>query len=241
MSSVDTAALVILAMNGMALGMSIILVSWIYALHRHARRVFEPLESSAGKTSPALPSVPRPSRWLAVRAAGPKAVQAALGSNRFTPCSWPDGMTGAYEFFISPQVHGWVIVTGSGLPDPGDDVDACFHFLTALSRRLGHVQFFHADRVLHHHAWARLDEGCVTRAFAWTGETGWNQGVETLAEIALRLKCPGYGDRSMTAREAETSSERVPLLAARWSIDPAEINRHLARQPGSAGGLASIY
>jgi hypothetical protein len=241
MSSVDTAALVILAMNGVALGVGIILASWIYALHRRARRL-ELFDSEAGKPRPVdMSFIQRPSSWLAIRAVSPQSVQMALGLNRFAPCSWLEGMTGGHEFFISPQVHGWVIVTGSGLPNPGDDVDSCFHFLVALSRRLGHVQFFHADRIVHYHAWARLDEGCVTRAFAWAGETVWSQGVETLPEIALRLKCCGYGEPSMTPQDAEANFEKVPLLAARWSLDPAEVNRRLARATGIAGWSATIY
>jgi len=241
MSSVDTAALVILAMNGMALGLGIILASWIYALHRRARHlgVFDSLPAKS--PPPDLPFPQRPASWLAIRAVAPGAVREALGLDRFAPCSWLESMTGGHEFFISPQVHGWVIVTGPGLPDPGEDVDDCFHFLMGLSRRLGHVQYFHAEPFGHHHAWARLDDGCVTRAFAWAGETVWNQGIETLPEIELRFKCLGYGDNSMSAQDAEMNREKISLLAARWSLDPAEINRHLSRRIGIAGWSARLY
>jgi hypothetical protein len=144
-------------------------------------------------------------------------------------------MTGGRTFFISPQVHGWVIVTGPGLPNPGDDADACFHFLTALSRRLGHVQFFHANGVLHHHAWVRMDEGCVTRAYAWADETVWTQGDKTLPEIELGLKCFGYGENPVTHESAEANTRRVPLLAARWSLDPAEVNNRLMKHVTGIG------
>jgi len=153
-----------------------------------------------------------------------------------------EGMMGGHEFFVSPRVHGWVIVTGLGLPNPSDDVDACFHFLIALSRRLGHVQFFHANLILQHHAWARLDEGCVTRAYAWADETVWNQGARTLPEIELGLECFDYGETSATNEYAGTNAEKVPLLAARWSLDPAEINRHFVKHTtGIAGESARIY
>ena len=118
-------------------------------------------------------------------------------------------MAGGHEFFISPRVNGWVIVTGLALPSPDDDVDACFLFLTALSRKLGHVQFFHAEKFTHHHAWARVDDGCVTRAYAWAGETVWNQGAKTMPEIELGLKCFVYGDNSATNEIAETNFEKV--------------------------------
>ncbi len=135
-----------------------------------------------------------------------------------------------HEFSISPRVNGWVIVTGPGLPDPGDDVDGCFRFLTYVSRKLGHVQFFHAEKFSAHHAWARLDNGCVTRAYAWAGETIWNQGATTTGESMLGLKCSGYGEDSgagfwVTKERASANVEKIPLLAARWSVDPGILHR----------------
>jgi hypothetical protein len=118
-------------------------------------------------------------------------------------------------------------------------VDATFLFLTALSRQLGHVQYFYASRLLHHHAWARLDDGCVTRAYAWTGETVWNQGVETLPEIEADVKLFGYGDGSATILDTETNFEKVPQLAARWSLDPAAVKLNSFQQSiGIAGESA---
>ena len=148
---------------------------------------------------------------------------------------------GGHEFFISPRLNGWVILTGMALPNPTDEVDATFLFLTALSRKLGHVQYFYANRLLHHHAWARLDDGCVTRAYAWAGETVWNQGVETLPEIQTRMKMFAYGDYSATNLDAETNFEKVPRLAARWSLDPAGVKLSTHRQAiGIAGESAFI-
>jgi hypothetical protein len=165
----------------------------------------------------------RPACWLAIRAATPERVRSALGLSRFVPCSWAEGMTGEHEFFISPRVNGWVIVTGLAIPTPDDDVDECFRFLVALSRKLGHVQFFHTQRFLHHHAWARLDDGYVTRAYAWADGTVWNQGPKTMPEIELGLKCFDYGEpcpRGVAARNAE----KVSRLAARWNFDPAAVD-----------------
>jgi hypothetical protein len=235
MSPADTLPLMLLAVHGLALGMGIIFLSLIYAMHRRAYY----LASAAGRSQKSFlffpPFLPRPTTWLAVRSANPKAVQAALGLNRSTLGSWPEGKVGGREFFISPQVHGWIIVTGPGLPNPGDDVDACFRFLTTLSRRLGHVQFFHANGILHHHAWARMDEGCVTRAYAWTGETVWTQGDKTLPEIELGLKCFGYGENPASNESAEIDTRKVPLLAARWSLDPAEVNNRLVKYATGIG------
>jgi hypothetical protein len=162
-----------------------------------------------------------------------------LGLQHAEPCSWAEGLAGGHEFFISPRVNGWVIVTGLGLPNPTDDVDATFLFLTALSRQLGHVQYFYASRLLHHHAWARLDDGCVTRAYAWAGETVWNQGTETLPEIDADVKLFGYGDPTATILDSETNFDKVPQLAARWSLDPAAVKLNSHQQfIGIAGETA---
>ncbi|HEV2328132.1 MAG TPA: hypothetical protein VGY56_05005 [Verrucomicrobiae bacterium] len=191
----------------------------IYA-HRRTRTA----EETSGGRVPAHSMFPqRPACWLAIRAATPERVRSALGLSRFAPCSWAEGMAGEHEFFISPRVNGWVIVTGLAIPTPDEDVDECFRFLVSLSRKLGHVQFFHAERVPHHHAWARLDDGYVTRAYAWAGGTVWNQGPKTMPEIELGLKCVGYGEpcpRSVAARNVE----RVARLAARWNFDPAAVD-----------------
>jgi hypothetical protein len=242
MSPSDYGSLVFLAMHGLALGLGIIVFSWIYALHRRARL----LEQASRHVSrpilfySAFPQ--RPTVWLAIRSATPEAVQTALGLGRCAPCSWSEGMTGEHEFFISPPVHGWVIVTGLGLPHPADDVDAVFLFLVALSRKLGHVEYFYAERMLHQHAWARVDDGCVTRAYAWIGEPVWDQGARTVSELELGVKCFSYGDNSATMADAEGNFEKVPLLAARWSLDPAEIKHFSAKQAtGIAGESARIY
>jgi hypothetical protein len=182
----------------------------------------------------------RPPLWLAVRATDARTVQAALGLDQPTPCSWKEGMMGRRRFFIGPPVNGWIIVTGSGLPNPSCDVDDCFRFITNLSRRLGHVQLFHADRILHHHAWVRVENGVVARAYAWAGETVWNQGAKTPAEVELSMKCFGYGDQpnsdSWAAVEWTAANVgKVPLLATRWSLDPARLND---RARNFAGGIA---
>jgi hypothetical protein len=132
-----------------------------------------------------------------------------------------------------------VIVTGVGLPNPSENVDDCFIFLSTLSRKLGHVQYFYAEKFSRHHAWARLDDGCVTRAYAWAGETIWIQGIETLPEIEIGVKTFGYGEQSAASLDAETNFEKMPLLAARWSLDPAEVKLNSIRQSiGIAGESA---
>jgi hypothetical protein len=185
----------------------------------------------------------QPARWLAVRAVNPSVVQAALKLHRPTPCSWEEGLAEAREdkLFISPPMAGWVLVVGSGLPEPSEDPDRCYHFLTGLSRKLGHVQFFSASRIVHHHCWALLERGRVYRAYAWAGETLWNQGPVTGAEKDLDLLCLEYASEPnpFALREAlSANAEKVNQLAARWSIDPGAITPEMWRGRGIVGAFS---
>jgi hypothetical protein len=171
----------------------------------------------------------QPCRWLAIKGHNPGAVQAALHLHAPMPCSWEEGLMEARErkLFISPPVSGWILVVGSSLPDPTEDVDECYHFLTNLGRKLGQIQFFSTNRVLNHHAWALIDKGRIFRAYAWAGETLWNQGQITAAEKDLKLSCFDYGSDAVGFEKKDAlalNAERVPMLAARWSVDPASID-----------------
>lgn len=189
----------------------------------------------------------RPACWLAVRSRNPFAVQRALGLHHPKPCSWLAGLAGEEKLFIAPPIKGWILVTGTGLPDPSEDVDACFRFVVELSRKLGHVQFFSASHVLHHHAWVQADGGRVLRAYAWAGRTLWNQGRRTAAEKELDVKCFDYADPGQEASFGQPDAlasnvDKVPLLAARWSLDPGRLEeRFLEKERGIAGEPSRRY
>jgi hypothetical protein len=194
------------------------------------------------RRSPA-PMFTGPIRWIAVRGGNPFLVQAALGLHNPMPCSWQEGLSAAHErrLFISPPIGPWVLVMGSNLPEPAEDVDKCYRFLLDLSRKLGHVQFFSINRAVNHHAWVQAEQGCILRAYAWAGRTLWNQGKVTRAEMDLGLKCFDYAttlDRFEFGRSdpLAVNTERVPLLASRWSVDPTSIDaRMLKEHQGIAG------
>ncbi len=225
----------LLGLTGLVFASGFIVFGWALAVNRHPRRKLNQLSHAQTLSATAAPRPRRPICWLAIRSVSPECVKSVLGLNHAAPCSWAEGLTGSHEFFISPRVHGWIIVTGLGLPNPTDDVDATFLFLTALSRKLGHVQYFYASRRLQHHSWARLDDGCVTRAYAWAGETVWDQGAATRPEVAAKVKLFGYGDDSATVQDTEGNYQKVSRLAAQWSLDPALVKLDY---PTSSIGIA---
>jgi hypothetical protein len=108
---------------------------------------------------------------------------------------------------------------------------------------VGQVQFFCINRVLQHHAWARLDDGRVYRAYAWAGQTVWNQGPFTFIETQLGIRCFDYFEQVQRVDFSQhdplaINTEKVPLLAARWSVDPSTIDD---RQFKSGQGIAGDF
>ena len=193
-----------------------------------------------------MPQFDLPCRWLAVRSTNPFLVQAALGLHNPSPCSWEEGVNAAHEqkLFVSPPVAGWILVMGSSLPEPCDDADRAYFLVLELSRKLGQVQFFSLNRVVNHHAWIQAEQGQILRAYVWAGKTLWNQGRMTRAELDLGLRCYDYEEsveRIDFGRAAPTSvnTEKVPLLAGRWSFNPTAVDTRMLRETrGIAGQLA---
>ncbi|MDX1953264.1 MAG: hypothetical protein SFY81_13870 [Verrucomicrobiota bacterium] len=189
----------------------------------------------------------RPVRWLTIRHQNVAAVQRALGLHKAALCGWTEAIAhlGDRRLFISPPIKGWILVVGQSLPDPADDPDRCFHFITRLSRELGRVQYFSYNRAVNHHCWVKADAGVIHRAYAWAGETVWNQGELTSAERNLGLKCYDYGESPLvfpfTARESHfANGDKVVLLASQWSIDPMGMaHLPLLSHPGITGEISA--
>ncbi|MBS33477.1 MAG: hypothetical protein CMO68_03625 [Verrucomicrobiales bacterium] len=187
----------------------------------------------------------RPRTWVAVRSRNPEDVARSMGLDGLRPCAFAEasGDPEAGRLFVSPPVNGWVVVMGGALPDPSEDIDACYHFLADMSGRLGHLQFFHGNPALGHHAWAKLIERKVVRAYAWIGETVWNQGDATRAEQKTGMRCFDYledGDEGSYQRWETVGAnvDRLPVLASIWSVDPVVFEDAAMRlKPGWGGRL----
>jgi len=186
----------------------------------------------------------RPQTWLAIKSRNLEMVQRALSLHDAKPCLWMDGLAGEKRLFVAPPVSGWILIFGPALPEPDDDVDACFRFLLNLSHKLGQVQYFSVNSALNYHAWARMDAGQVVRGYAWAGKTLWNQGEKTPQEIALGMRCMDYS----TILEVSSfgggdfgNAEKVHMLAAQWSIDPEKIDESLMEHEWGVAGEPSRF
>ncbi len=245
-------ASLLLSVLSFVLVMGIILVFLV--LHWRYRRILSDLSpSKAGPERPEPASLnyrhlKRPNCWLAIKNRNLLTVQSALALHNPKPCSWMEGLLrdGDRNVFVSPSVSGWILVIGSALPDPSDDVDACFRFLMELSRKLGHVQYFGSHDALDHHAWAQTENGRVLRAYAWAGRTLWNQGEPTPEESDLGMKCYDYEETAesppfSSVEFIASNSDKLHLLAARWSIDPEEIDKRFIEQDWGIVGEPSRH
>ena len=178
--------------------------------------------------------------WLAIKTEATDEVIAALELTDTQAANWNCGIGTIYAadlsdtyVFVTPPVKGWTFVVGVPLPHPvgRSFVDKLTPLLGALSSQFKDVQYFAAFPVIDFFAWARLERGKLTRAFA-IGDDGviWDRGRLTREEKALGLKLfdlRGIKGRSGDAGGAiilHPTEPQVLTLARAWSLDPATLD-----------------
>ena len=190
-----------------------------------------------------------PRRWMAFRSRNLGVVRNALGLSNAEVCSWEQGLSKASEssLFITPPIRGWILVFGHYLPNPTDDIDQFYRFMRGVSNEVGEVQYFCLDSVVSEHAWVRLIDGNIIRAYVWSETTLWDEGAVSAAETSLQMKCFEYGSQL----EENSSLEYLPLLqhnvdhlhalAARWSLDPLRVEpKDFTSEFGLTGEMDSL-
>ena len=244
-SATDSIALIML---GLFLGILLIASGYYLAAGRNLSKVHSD-RSELTHHSTVENLIPNnlnsPEQWLAIRSGNVAAIQETLGLSNPQRCTWKDGfaISGVERLFISPPVNGWILVVGPALPAPEEDVDFCFHFISHISKRLGHVQFFSVNSALNHHCWVRAHTGRIERAYAWCGETQWNQGPVTPEESVIGMECHQYGisiedldPKQIT--QLNNNTVNIPQLAARWSINPDALSPEIfTKSSGITGEL----
>jgi hypothetical protein len=140
--------------------------------------------------------------WFSIKASDPVLVVDALEFGQATPANWASGLAAACSdsgsetsgswVFVSPPIHGWVLVTSDGFPypvtiDAHHDIGRKFDVLfSRLMKRFGDVQFFGSHRVVGFVTWARACGGEPTRIFGFAdGDVLANVGEQTAEEAQL--------------------------------------------------------
>jgi hypothetical protein len=167
--------------------------------------------------------------WLAVHHDAPAEVIAALSLRDVHPVGWSLGFKAIYGdrrrsdqcVFVAPPVRGWILVASIYLPEIGQSPDVFTPLMQELSRRFGSTQYFGTHRVVDYHAWAKAEDGILSRAYAYLGERGEtlaNLGEPTRQEVELGLV---FKDDTI---EDSPDEEDVLRMAGAWSVNPNELD-----------------
>ena len=171
--------------------------------------------------------------WIAVASAEGSDLVNWLKLRKVRRCSWNDGLERAHDLkgvFVTPPMGEWTLALGWH-PEAGQD--DFIPYLEELSRRFGRAFLFDTHRIVEYHAWAFAEGGKIKRAFGYVGEKGKflvNVGDPTPEEHELGV---GIEDH-----DHPPSEEDVLNLAAKWVLDPREIDLEVeACGPGWYGVL----
>lgn len=179
--------------------------------------------------------------WIVIKSDDPREVAQSLKLLEIQPANWRTGLATAYEHydthvFITPSIEGKVFVVGA-IPDPGDSEhpDECTSLLEELGKIFDPVFYFGTHRVVGFHAWARIDKGKISRAYAFDGDQGitiWDKGEQTSEEKKLGFKFfadvppqgqeQGYRERKDLRFPDE---EDVMSIAEAWTLNPTKIDQ----------------
>jgi hypothetical protein len=181
--------------------------------------------------------------WLAVRAAPPEAIIAALDLSDPVRVTWRQGLNAVlgdyWDFdappnaflsrvFITPKVAGWRLAVGGWLggmdeEEPGSDIaDYC----RRLSREFGEAHAFTTQGRMDWYSWCLARSGVVYRHFVWADSPVVDTGAPTPTEARLRKK----GSR----RPADwyPSEAMVMAIAGECSIAPNQLATMKSAGPG---------
>jgi hypothetical protein len=185
--------------------------------------------------------------WLAVRAAPPEAIIAALDLSDPKPATWRQGINAAagdfWDFaappeaflarvFITPEVGGWLLAVGGWLggtdrEQPGREVaDYC----RRLSREFGEAHAFTTQGRMDWFSWCLARAGAVDRHFLWAESPLVDVGSPTPAELRTRE------DDAHSPIGWWPSESVVMAIAGECSISP----QSLGSVPSNGAGFLAV-
>jgi hypothetical protein len=192
--------------------------------------------------------------WFAIPTTDSERVIKAFGFKDVTSANWERGIEMVYDrmeyAFVTPQVDGWTLVLGLGLPSFDPDESRTREFLKLLGMvgaSFPVFYYFGTHRVVEFHGWARVTDGKIQRAYAYLGEQGvtlYDSGAKTKEEKALgfeffddrspEAEVEGYFDREDLRYPDE---EDVMRISAAWTINTQTLDQ---RTETGTGFLARI-
>lgn len=180
----------------------------------------QPTDTPAADTAPDKPlSFGYKTCWLCVKSVDSMDVINRLGLKDPRESSWRSGLASSEGVFVTPPLDGWVCVIGYGMAD-----GSLFEDSEKLERVLSlfdEAQYFSSHRVVDYYAWARAENGVMTRCYAWCPDSG--GAFLSFGEFTPEEEALGFDEFPQTEDEDWESSpdeESVVKLAAAWGLDP---------------------
>lgn len=183
-----------------------------------------------------MPGFGRKTHWIAVRDRSVQEVADALDLVDQVKMPWAEGTDLAYKsgVFVAPPVRGWTLAHGrlDLVPPFGPEWEPLVDWTVQLSARLGDVQCFGSERSGSSYQWLHAVDRNVLRAYGVNdGDIPLFLGDPTDIELELGVGTRGYpeewrewSDDEFAEWLATTPDEaQVLQVAARWSVDPADI------------------
>ncbi|WP_433447651.1 hypothetical protein ACQPXS_05990 [Streptomyces sp. CA-142005] len=176
--------------------------------------------------------------WLGVRGATVAEVADALALGGRREVGWTEGTEAAYRegVYVAGPVDGWTLAHGRVdlTPGRGPEGPDFPDWLLALAARLGDLQFFCTDRVGDCHAWAKVEEGRLVRAYCYHGAHGdvpFHLGEPTPVEresgVGTRWLEDGWEEWEESDWDewhaAMPNEQDVMTIARDWGICPLDI------------------
>ncbi|MDR1829099.1 MAG: hypothetical protein LBR29_12270 [Methylobacteriaceae bacterium] len=190
--------------------------------------------------------------WSAVKSSNPEDVAKAFGLTDVRPANWASGIETAYGsaaarasgtnlVFVTPPMHGWVLVAGQDLVLPESDdrlpLTRMMEIWQPIVEAFPDVQLFASHRGSDCYSWSRAVNGEWARVFAYVDGGVVNFGAQTPDEARLNLldlsgmdnraAAEALGNHQDTAeslpegeRKALINEDTPPAVANLWSVDP---------------------
>lgn len=191
--------------------------------------------------------------WFAIPTNDSARVMGAFKLKKPVPANWATGIQSVYtdltRAFVTPPVDGWTFVLGLGLPtfDTEETTREFLAFIHTVASVFPNFCYFGTHRIVDFHAWVRVSNGSIERAYAYLGERG-----ETLYESGQKSKeetdwgFTFFDERSQEAQSEDyferedlryPSEKDVMRISAAWTINTQDLDQ---KSEKGTGFLAEI-
>lgn len=171
--------------------------------------------------------------WIAIKAKNSCEVAQYIELDNQKEVNWIEGTIRAYEgdIFITPNLNGWIIIHGWGLPTPDSKFgsDETVALLNYLSGKFEEAYLFGNHRVSSVAFWGKSLKGKLKRLYVVADGTGKVIGEPNSLELKWNLIDLSENKPNPNKDEWDKlkypGEDEVIEIAEYWSINPMEISK----------------